>query len=135
MEFIDHQATQLAKTEFNFLNLRLIVATLFNAIDTNSFEVESIKLKAMILNIKPGNLLDEDEFNEFKNMISSRVEKGVDFKVDMGETIGMNLSKFNTLVKLYVSLRRAGKNLEYSNLQEVVLRYVEKTNFDHVFTR
>ncbi len=89
----------------------------------------------MILNIKPGNLLDEDEFNEFQNMISSRVETGVDFKVDMGETIGMNLSKFNTLVKLYISLRRAGKNLEYSNLQEVVLRYVEKTNFDHVFTR
>ena len=92
-------------------------------------------MKAMILNIKPGNLLDEDEFNEFQNMISSRVETGVDFKVDMGETIGMNLSKFNTLVKLYISLRRAGKNLEYSNLQEVVLRYVEKTNFDHVFTR
>ena len=89
----------------------------------------------MILNIKPGNLLDEDEFNEFQNMISSRIEKGVDFKVDMGETIGMNLSKFNTLVKLYISLRRAGKNLEYSNLQEVVLKYVEKTNFDHVFTR
>lgn len=88
----------------------------------------------MTLNIRPGNLSDEVEFNEFQNMLSSRADQGVDFKIDMEETADMNLSRFNTLVKLYVSLRRTGKNLEYKNLQDSVKRYVDKTNFHHVFT-
>lgn len=88
----------------------------------------------MTINIKPGNLISDEEFNEFRSIISSRVEKGIDFKVDLEETSDMNLSKFNTLVKLYVSLRRKGRDLEYSNLQEPVSRYVDKTNFHHVFT-
>lgn len=88
----------------------------------------------MTLNIRPGNLSDEVEFEEFQNIISSRVDQEVDFKVNMEETGEMDLSRFNTLIKLYMNFRRSGRNLEFSNLQEAVIRYVDKTNFHHVFT-
>lgn len=87
------------------------------------------------LHIKPGNLLNDGEFLEFKNMLFSRESSGVNFKVDLEETVEMNLSKFNTLVKLYVTLRRSGKQLTYLNTQHSVSRYVDKTNFHHVFSK
>ena len=85
----------------------------------------------MIFNIKPGDLNEEIEFEEFKNILNSRQEGS--FCIDLEETSQMNLSKFNALVKLYVGLRRAGRSLCYANLHDSVRFFVDKTNFHHVF--
>ena len=80
-------------------------------------------------------MLDQQEFDEFRNILSSREEEGAGFEVNLEDTREMNLSKFNALVKLYVSLRRAGKYLHYNNFDESVKNFVDKTNFHHVFIK
>ena len=89
----------------------------------------------MTLSIKPGNLLDEQEFEEFKKTLLSRQQEGSAFAVNLEETLEMNLSRFNALVKLYVVLRRANKHLTYSHLTKPVAQYANKTRFDHVFVK
>jgi len=87
----------------------------------------------MILNIRPGNLNEEYEFDELINTVNSR--KAADFHIDLEQTTKINLSKFNALIKLYVNMRREGRNLCYSNMQVSIRHLVDKTNFHHVFKK
>ena len=87
----------------------------------------------MTLLIKPGNLFEEQEFEEFQGILRSRQGESDRFEVYLEYTKDMSLSMFNALVQCHMRLRRAGKSLQFSNAQEPVQNFVDKTRFYHVF--
>lgn len=89
----------------------------------------------MTLEIKPGNLFQEKEFEEFRNALMSREREAELFEVNLEETLEMSLSKFNAMIRLYVSMRRIGKMLQYHNFNDTVANFVDKTRFHHVFIK
>ncbi|MEM9339454.1 MAG: hypothetical protein AAGA66_12045 [Bacteroidota bacterium] len=90
-------------------------------------------MKKMNVHIKPGDLTQRKELDALANIMTNRVQEHEAFYVDLTHTKNMDLSLFNSLVVLYTRLRRAKAVIQYENYNEAVKKYVDKTNFHHVF--
>jgi len=87
----------------------------------------------MILQLTPGNITNRAEFTELIQMIESQDSNTNNLDVNLENTNKINLAQFNTLVSLYVKLKRSGIKLTYKNFGQSVKNFVDKTNFHHVF--
>ncbi|MEO1254010.1 MAG: hypothetical protein AAFY41_03855 [Bacteroidota bacterium] len=74
-----------------------------------------------------------NEWDKFQENINSKLEPGIYFKIDLENTVKVDLAFFNQLLMLYTKLKRSGANINYRNFGEYIRKYVDKTNFQHVF--
>lgn len=88
----------------------------------------------MNISIKAGDVSMERDWQALKSTLASRAKPKINFKVDLENSEEMDLAVFNQLVVLYANLRRSGAVLSYSNFSDCVRKYVDKTNFQHVFS-
>lgn len=88
----------------------------------------------MKIDLKPGDVSQQQELIELKRVLFSRMKDAKTFNISLENTKGIDLAQFNALIKVYVSLKRMGKRVIYSNCKDQGLtNLIYKTNFDHVF--
>ena len=88
----------------------------------------------MYLTINPGNLIHLEEWEFLMQMIRERIKGVKSLRINLENTLTMDLAKFNQLMMLYTRLKRSGVRLSYENCNEPVKHFVDMTNFHHVFT-
>lgn len=87
------------------------------------------------MDIKSGNLTQEEELKELKKILFSRMKESSHFSVSLAQTKNTNLAQFSALVNIYVTLKRMNKTLQFSHCYDSNLKeFINKTQFNHVFT-
>ena len=87
----------------------------------------------MTLIIKPSNLFDDNNFIEFKKVLSGRINDADSFQIDLENTILINSSKFNDLIQIYEKFKEFGKHIHYINTHHSFERFIDESNFHKPF--
>ncbi|MFA0963379.1 STAS domain-containing protein [Roseivirga sp. BDSF3-8] len=87
----------------------------------------NLEIKAITLD-RPS---DMDYLNE---VIVSRSRESSSITIDLEDVDTINLATFNSLIVLYVKLRRMGKSVRFTNCHAPRVKdLITKTHFSHVF--
>ena len=88
----------------------------------------------MEIQIKLESLDSREDIEALDGVIQSRMAQANRFKVNMEEVTSINLARFNSLIKLYVKMKRNNKDISFINCRSPkILDLISKTQFSNVF--
>lgn len=89
----------------------------------------------MNIEIKLKKFRKAEDLEILKSMINSRLEQVKNFKINMEDIDGINLASFNSLVKLYVQLKRLNRGVSFINCSSPKMKdLISKTQLSDVFS-
>jgi len=90
----------------------------------------------MDIQIKSGDISNETELEELKAIIYSRFSDANMFKICLKQASRVDLSLFNSLVSIHMTLKRMNKLVLFENCEcENLKNLISKTQFHHVFIK